>query len=348
MSEPVYIPNLKTSDSELRALRHLSTEVRNRILPAFEITRSRITTKNPEGSVFRRAEQLIEACGMSKFILDITTETDLMNQEMEGFFDEAAGYAAWRDFLATSFGNEIVPCAQYVDGGGEQEFKRQIDKLVTHYGTVALRTSVSDRDDTRRLYEWALEVTPSQNIILIGSLYFLEQGHTSIYLDRCRLFLRDVVGNRPPKLLAFPGSSFPKAVGSGEYGEDGEGQFAAIELPLYKDLEKSFGNLPLIYSDYAAVHPIRYPTRGGSWVPRIDVVYDGHFAFSRLRNPDGGYAAAARAINGLYGKSLPECWGSEQIKLAAHGTVPGRSPSYWISARINMWITQRAYELREE
>lgn len=345
MTDPLYIPNLKTSDSELRALRHLSTKVRERILPTFEITRSRITTKNPKGSVYRRAEQLLEAFSASRFILDVTTETDLMNDEMEGFFDEAGGYAAWRNFLAASFNSEIIPCLLYSDGGGELQFKLQVQKLVERHGAIALRTSVSDRVDTLQLYQWATEVTASKNVIVIGSLYFLEQGLQSVYLDRCRLFLTEVIGNQPPGLLAFPGSSFPKSVGSGDYGEDHEGEFSAMEIPLFDQLRKSYPNFPLIYSDYATVHPIRYPTRGGSWVPRIDIFHNGKFVFSRLRAADGGYATAAETIEAAYGKSLPDCWGSEQIALAAHGPVPGRSPSYWISARINMWITQRVLDL---
>lgn len=346
--DPIYIPNLKTSDSELRALRYLSQEVRDRILPAFEITRSRVTKKAPHGSVHRRAEQLVEASGLSRFVLDVTTEADLMNEEMEAFFDETNGYAKWRSFVASAFSSNVVPCLLYVEGGDEAEFKRQVAKFADAHTQIALRTSATDRDDAARLYRWALEIVDRDRIIVIGSLYFLEQGLLPIYEDRCRQYLTTVIGNQPSHLVAFPGSSFPKAVGSGEYGEDDGGEFVALEIPLFQQLKSTYRNMPLVYSDYAAVHPIRYPTRGGTWVPRIDVFDGQRFAFSRLRSDDGGYAAAARNIVGAYGNSLPDCWGSEQIRMAATGVLPGRSPSYWISARINMWITQRAFDLSLE
>ncbi|MGY3233370.1 hypothetical protein ACVMAJ_000260 [Bradyrhizobium sp. USDA 4448] len=346
MADPLYIPNLKTSDSELRAIRQLSAAVRERILPAFEITRSRVTKKLPRGSVSRRAEQLVEASAISRFILDVTTETDLMNEEMQAFFDEAGGYSRWRAFIASAFGSEIIPCLLYVDGGSEQDFRRQVEQLATKHEMVALRTSATDREDTLRLYRWALEVVPAERIIIIGSLYFLDQGLQQLYFDRARDFITTVIGNRPrPKALAFPGSSFPKTVGSPPYGQDDGGKFSAMEVPLYSELRTAYPQLPLVYSDYAAVHPIRYPTKGGGWVPRIDIHDQGSFAFSRLRQPDGGYAAAARNIVAQYGNRLPDCWGSDQIKLAATGAVPGRSPSFWISARINMWITQRTLDL---
>lgn len=345
MFDPLYIPNLKTSDSELRALRNLSPSVRERLLPAFEITRSRVTKKLPKGSVFRRAEQLIEASGSSNFILDVTTEPDLMNEEMVAFFDEAGGYSNWRTFVSEAFAPEVIPCLLFDEGGVETEFKKQVQRFGESHARVALRTSATDRKDAAKLYQWAIEELGFDRIVVIGSLYFLERGLQPVYFDRCRQFLTEVMGNRPPGLLAFPGSSFPKAVGSNGYGADDGGEFPASELPLFEQLQSTFPNMPLVYSDYASVHPIRYPTKGGSWVPRIDIFDRGNFVFSRLRSSDGGYAAAARNIVKQHGAGLPDCWGGDQIKSAATGVVPGRSPSFWISARINMWITQRTLAL---
>jgi hypothetical protein len=346
MSDPVYIPNLKTSDSELRALRYLASSVKDKILPVFELTRSRITTKNPNGSVIRRAEQVTEIYGDGDFILDVTTESDLMNPQMGAFFDEANGYANWRSFLSSMFPSKIYPCVQYVEGGTEVEFKRQVEELSSRYEKVVLRTSVFDLE-VNQLYLWMLDVTDSRRVIVVGNVFFLEQQANAVYVDRCRGFLSEVIGNRLPDAVAFPGSSFPKSVAIGVYGKDDSGKFSAVELDLYETLTREFPNMPLVYSDYASVHPIRYPTRGGGWVPRIDVFQSGEFVYSRLRNDDGGYAAAAKVIMRNYGNSLPACWGTEQIRQAATGNVPGRSPSFWISARINMWITQRANDLSE-
>jgi len=216
--------------------------------------------------------------------------------------------------------------------------------LIERYGKIALRTSVSDLE-ANELYKWSADVTSLKNIMVIGSIYFIDQQSNEVYFDRCSRFLSTVIGNQIPEAIAFPGSSFPKSVGMGPYGNDDGGNFPALELPLYARLKKTFANMPLVYSDYASVHPIRYPTRGGSWVPRIDIFQNGHFTFSRLRNQDGGYAEAAKVIMRNFGNTLPNCWGSEQIKQAAEITVPGKSPSFWISARINMWITQRTMEL---
>lgn len=344
MITQLYIPNLKTSDAELRALRYLQPGVKKVILPVFELTRSRVTKKLPEGSVYRRAEQLVEVYGDSDFILDITTENDLLNAEMDSFFDEANGYAKWRNFLEGTFKNNVIPCLQYEEAGTKEQFQRQAVALVSRFGRAAIRTSVFDAE-AANLYSWALEAAGEENIILMGSLYFLDKQSEGVYLDRCSNYLTRVIGNRIPDAVAFPGSSFPKSVATKPYGEDAQGKFPALELPLFASLKRNFSNMPLIYSDFASVHPIRYPTKGGTWVPRIDVFSGGEFAYSRLRAADGGYVQAAKNIMKDFGSSLSDSWGAEQIKQAAQGILPGRSPSFWISARINMWITQRARAL---
>jgi len=318
--------------------------VKQVILPVFELTRSRVTKKLPEGSVHRRAEQLTDVYGHSDFILDLTTENDLLNGEMDSFFDEANGYAKWRNFLEGAFERNVIPCLQYVEAGTREEFQRQASALVSRFGRVAIRTSVFDAE-AANLYAWALEAAGEKNLIVLGSLYFLDSQSDGAYLDRCSGFLTRVIGNRIPDAVAFPGSSFPSRVGTKPYGEDAQGTFPALELPLFASLTRSFPNMPLVYSDFASVHPIRYPTKGGAWVPRIDVFSGGQFAYSRLRAGDGGYVQAAKNIMQKYGASLPASWGTEQIRQAAQGALPGRSPSFWISARINMWITQRAREL---
>lgn len=344
MISQVYIPNLKTSDAELRALRYLSADVKDRILPAFELTRSRVTPKAPEGSVYRRAEQLLETYGEREFVIDLTTENDLLNSEMESFFDEANGYEKWRAFLVQTFSRGVIPSLQYIEEGSRENFQLQAARLAERFGRVAIRASVFDVE-ARTLYAWASEAVGDSNVILMGSLFFLDPESQGIYFSRCTQFLNSVVGNSRPAAIAFPASSFPKSVGIKPYGDDADGEFPALELPLYSSLKRTYGNLPLVYADYASVHPIRYPTRGGSWVPRIDVFANGNFAYRRLRNDDGGYVQAARNVVGDFGSLLPACWGADQIRQAATGVLPGRSPSFWISARINMWVTQQARSL---
>ena len=101
---------------------------------------------------------MIEVYGNSDFILDLTTVNDLLNPEMDSFFDQNNGYANWRNFLEGTFNGRIVPCLQYEEAGSREDFQKQTSALVSRFGKVALRTSVFDAE-AATLYAWALEVT---------------------------------------------------------------------------------------------------------------------------------------------------------------------------------------------
>jgi hypothetical protein len=337
----MYYPNLKTSDSELRAVRFLNNRTKRNITPIFELTRSRKTKALPNGSATRRLEQLVDVYGDSPFILDLATEEDIINDEIIGLFDEANGYARWLRFIRELSDSKVTPCALYVEDGGRKSFQTQIEKIVEQYGKVCLRTSVAD-EDAAKLYRWAVEASDAKKIILCGTLYYIEPFRIENYKSLVGAYIENVVGNRVPSTLLFPGSSFPRYVTDRDGGEDLSGEFSALELEVENSARRRFSNLPIEPSDFASVHPIRYPTGGGNWIPRIDIFDGTNYRYVRTRRDDGGYESAAQELKKSLVDSLPDCWGKRQIEEAMGGRVTGGSPSFWISVRINCWITQRA------
>lgn len=337
----MYFPNLKTTDSELRAVRHLSADVKKRITPIFELTRSRKTTLAPSGSLKRRAEQLREIYGNHKFIIDLCTEQDLMNDETVALFDETGGYSNWQLFLQENFSKMTVPCALYIEGGHEIQFKRQVSALVEQYGKICIRTSVLD-EFASTLYQWALDVTEADHVILCPVLFYIDRTEYEKVRNACEFYVSSVVGNRYPGVLIFAGSSFPRYVTELPGCVDDKGSFPLSEVKLEDELRQRFPVLIRNKADFASVHPHRYPTKGGTWVPRIDFVDGDSFRYSRVRRGQGGYAAAAMRIDTASIAKLPKCWGADQIISAKNGKVLGGSPSFWISVRINCWITQRS------
>lgn len=140
----MYHPNLKTSDAELRAIRHLSGEDKGRIRPIFELTRSRVTKSLPEGSLVRRLEQLLDAYGEFPYILDLCTQSELMNSETLNLFDESDGYRNWIQFLDDYAGMLVLPCLLYDDDGSKENFQAQAVELHKRYGHICLRISATD------------------------------------------------------------------------------------------------------------------------------------------------------------------------------------------------------------
>lgn len=337
---PRYVPVLKTTDSELRAVKFLSADVKNDIMPLFELTRSRKTKALPEGSVSRRMHQLLEIYGSGKFILDVTTEEDLLNSEIISFFDEHDGYRHWIEFLRDNASEETIPCALYSEDGSKLNFCNQVQTLLNRHSKICIRGGVSDSNLVRQLYSWALEVADHSNIIIGGSVYFVARGMLPHAELETRQFITTVIGNTPPDMVFVSSSSYPKYVVEAGYGNDSEGEFRAFERDLTLSVQNALPNLPIIHSDYASVHPIRYNTSARGWVPRVDGVGDSLYAFRRYRDGDGGYARAAREVYSRLRSQMVDCWGTEQIRDAAvSGRLGGRSPSFWISVRVNQWIT---------
>ncbi|PDT13962.1 hypothetical protein CO670_25395 [Rhizobium sp. J15] len=335
-----YVPVLKTTDSELRALKFLTSEIKSHILPAFELTRSRKTKGLPDGSATRRMEQVIEVYGRNNFILDLSTESDLINEEIISFFDQDDGYRNWINFLSGYAEYPIIPCALYEEDGTKADFCAQVSSLVSSFGKICIRGGATDAILIRQLMIWALEATSPDNIIVGGSIYFIPRGMLPNYEAIASQFIQDTVGNYAPHTLFVSSSAYPKYVVDTGYGTDSAGAFDATEFALTDNLVRRFPNLNIAHSDYASVHPIRYATNARGWVPRVDAITD-RYSFRRYREADGGYARAAREIYSASGTSLVECWGTDQIRNAAlNGRLGGRSPSFWISVRINQWISR--------
>lgn len=78
-----YFPILKTSYAELKGYENLSDKEKDSIIPIFELTRSRITKNNSEGTLSLRMQDLFEKVGDRPFILDLTTEEALSNKEID-------------------------------------------------------------------------------------------------------------------------------------------------------------------------------------------------------------------------------------------------------------------------
>ncbi|WP_231698943.1 beta family protein [Sinorhizobium fredii] len=273
--------------------------------------------------------------------MDLCTEQDLMNDETLELFDETGGYSNWLSFLQKNFSKPVIPCALYIELGREIEFKRQVSAIVAQFGKVCIRTSVLD-EFASTLYGWALDATFPENIVLCPVLYYIDENQYDKVRNACEFYIIDVVGNSYPDVLIFAGSSFPRYVTELPGCGDEKGSFPLIEVRLENELRQKYPLLLKNKADFASVHPHRYPTKGGNWVPRIDYVDGGNFRYSRVRRDKGGYAAAAMRIDTPSIAKLPKCWGADQIMSAKNGKVLGGSPSFWISVRINCWITQRS------
>lgn len=345
-----YSPILKTTDAELKALRHLGLEVLESALPILELTRSRRSKNNPEGSIAKRIDQIQDILGKHPFILDVTTEPAMSNAQIDSIlFGGADGFRSWirqvRDMRDQ--GLLVIPMIHY-DPVHEVGVGRQIKRLLKLSPVLAFRVDPHDDDLDHYLRFFAQHMNISDLILVLDGRYLsLSNNPDGDYADYFHGKVTHIQSSHAPKGIVCAFSSFPDSVTRKHYGDDESGTFPVAELVTNRNLQ----SVGVVAGDYGSVHPLRYSTGGGTWIPRIDFVGDDdQFHYHRYRREDGGYVrAAGKVVDDEHYQAIagPFTWGDTEIELAAGGEPSGKSPSHWIAVRVSLYITQMTLKFRE-
>jgi len=356
MKDIVYVPIIKTGDAEIRGVENLTEELKNNITPLFELTRSRRSRKVPEGDIFRRLNRLEEAYGRRRFIIDLTADPSLSNEQIERLHDSHRGYNSWLRFLVSlqERFREIIPVIQISDIGvdSEAEFYRRIQaqvRALNKYFDIIVYRFPLEYQDFKGDIAAICDAISNNKVMCIIDATFIAQNKSNIYSSRAL----DVINEIEEFSLwntALAATSFPRNP-AGDGGET-EDEFRLEECTFYQEVSDGLEFSP-IYGDYATIHPTRSPQAGGQgWVPRIDVpTQDTIFYFrSRRDSIETSYRPAYIRIGERMCRDerymrvrneIEACWGIEQIELAAQGYPQGLSPSFWISVRMNTHMTLR-------
>lgn len=339
-----YIPLLKTTDAELKGYAQLDDKIKDKILPLFELTKSRKTKSSPYGSIEKRMEKLKEIVQERPFILDLTSHEDMMNVQIDNLLDESNGFENWRDFLSSHKEFNIIPVIHVIPDDIDQT-KALVKWLEQqNYEHYALKVESYDNDTFSYVSSIAEAIGSLSKLILIIDAGFIETdshpAKAQQCINRCNELTGIEIGN-----IAILSSSFPKSVkGHTPLCLDHRGEFPKLDKALQDTVCTSTG-IPLVYGDYASIHPIRYNIGGGGWVPRVDFPTSDSYIYTRYRREEGGYALAAEKMLQEPRFEVINCWGNNEIHVAASGTPNGLSPSYWIAVRLNLHITREVLRL---
>ena len=351
----VYFPILKTTDAELKAYEHLDIYVKEKILPIFELTRSRKSSKNVDRSIYKRLDKIEELCKDSPFILDLSIDSQLTNDQIKNILNSPkGGFPEWIN-LITELKNKnlkVIPVIHY-NPYFLDDVATEITELQKISKYLAFRVDIDDPDIINYLQEIQKSCSLS-NVILILDAKFIDcrrfASDASEVFDSTLQNLISVFGYKKfwGVLCAF--SCFPDSVT--KYGNDKYGHFLRLEKSTFISLKQRYGQFINIYpSDYASVHPIRYDTAGGQWIPRIDFFDDSFAYYYRFRREDGGYVVAAQMTiqdkNYIPIKEF-QVWADDEINIASKGNPNGSNPSHWISCRVNSYISRNVVEFKDE
>ncbi len=356
MSDIIYVPIIKTSDAEIRGVENLSEDIKSKITPLFELTRSRKSKNIPRGDIIRRLNRLEEVYGTRQFILDLTADPESRNKQIEDLQDNSKGYKNWINFLDSIKEEfpEIIPVIQISDIGVDNakdfydRIKKQAERLNKNFNNIVYRFPLEYEDFKGDLTAVCQEMS-GEKIICIIDAGFITQEKSSIYSTKAVSVIEELK-DFPLGSIVLAATSFHK--NPTEFGGEKYGEFR-LEESLFYEKVNSKAKSDLIYGDYATINPMRSQQAGGrGWVPRIDMPTKDLIFYHRYRKSEieASYAKAYTRVAKLVSnehrykvvkKQIGDCWGIEQIELAAEGYPQGLSPSFWISVRMNIHITLR-------
>lgn len=289
-----YMPILKTRPSENKAYEKLTDAVKDKILPIIEMTGAR-SYKYPKthktlagmvrpGDINKKIDNILSLVKTRPFILDITDDESLMYDGINIIKNPENGYQEWRRFLTKNenFKQLVIPTIQF-DTNYIADTFLQIKELNKEFKYLALKISAfkfNNPDKCSNLFnvhnlsantiiqsiiDKIVEITGNDKLILILDFGFISEfeKYKSI-IDEC---LNNLTNTSHLKAIIPVSSSFPSYV-----KPIPEDTFEAQEGILYTHIQNTKNYSNICFGDYASLHPVKYPTSGGGWIPRIDYI----------------------------------------------------------------------------
>jgi len=341
-----YFPAFKTRDSELKAYENLSNTIKDRILPILSLTRSRISKTNKYGGLEKKLDVLGRIFKDRHFILDLATEESVINFEISDLFNSfSEGYAQWINFIKKHKDKlpKLIPCIHF-NPDHIEDVKKQILNLADFNHYLAIRLPA---DNEEELIDYVNKINDhySEKIILI--LDCVE----NIEIDFQNLILK--LNLQCFKKVICLNSTFPQSMPKNE-----QGYIELTEQKYYFDYLLNFKYV--CYGDYACCYPIRYDIKARGWIPRIDIpviksrdqkdlIY---YAKERMNTKDkfdskSAYEKCAKKLLNVQeiiklqkdNTNINDIWGWQMFQSLCKGQVLGCSPSFWISVRMNIYMS---------
>lgn len=351
---------VRTGDSELRAMKNLSPEVLNKILPVVELTRGRARNSGtkekpkfiyPYDSKLKKVNEIFMGIQIA---LDVTSDEGLSSQEIDQLFDYSNGYANWISLLngLSSKGLILIPSIlrNYHDENFEENFKKQVCALSASFSEVMYRCTLDDEgivDDVRLICE---NLNENCNLLIILDCGWVSPASYKDPANMCIIRIQQLKEILEVKQFSIVvcSTTFPNNVS--EIGDDSSDTFDLKEIDLYGLVAKKYPEV--VYGDYGSINPVRNDqiimARG--WIPRIDVALEDKIYYYRERKGSRGYSdtytsVARKAVSDERFPSSIEAWGISQIQNCALADAPSASPSFWISVRMSTHIMQQINRL---
>lgn len=369
-----YVPFLKTQEAELKAVRELSSDVKERILPFVILTKARSNGKaylerNPDkidGDIDKNLKKWKDAFGVtSPFFLDLSSEEVRKNAQIRDLILPDGGYSNWVNFVREKKQEfpHVIPLIQINDEGdksGGVNKKLQLNSLLDNFDYVGYREEIfSSEDDANDFAGYIHEtlegvllaegIAPTKLILILDVGYLFPKKHYQAAEKVVNIL--NAIGDLCIQHVIVTGTSFPLTLS--DFVEDQkvdeyEGVLSSETVPMYQRIISEYRGATMpIYGDYALIHPVKNTNESYArgWIPRIDVSCGCNMHFiRRRRGKKGDYRTtyqdvAYRVVSKKWFSNVPECWGKDTINDAAWGKVEQAIPRFWVAVRANIHIS---------
>ena len=349
-----YTVIVKTAEAEIRALENTEKTLLQQLFPIIEITRGRKVTKGgiekyPFDKRLAKIKKVFEG---QVVCFDLTSDESLSSEEIDFLYNPNNGYENWVNFIIglkeECIFKEIIPTIvlNMEDDDFNNNLALQVINLKSNFTSILYRNSIADEncyDDFVSLKEKLEGV----NFYILLDCGYSPQASLNNVAEKsiARINnIKSILGDTTKYIICS--NSFPNNVS--EIGNEKTDTFSLSEIYIYDLVSK---NIPeIIYGDYASINPRRNDTiiMARGWIPRIDVPLCKAIYYYKKRRPKGvtayasTYTSVAQSV--ISDSKFPNninCWGIKQIISCAEGGAPSASPSFWISVRMNIHITQQ-------
>lgn len=363
----MYIPIIKTGEAEIRAISKLTPTMLKDMMPIIELTRGRQRTitdgvkKIVSYPFENRLLKVKEYLNEQTVFLDLTTDENLLSNEVFELYSPQNGYLNWRHFINSNIGengfSDVIPAIlfNWDDDDFVSNFKIQVESLGNEYHNVMYRSSIQTKDCYDEL-PLILKYLPQDcNLWIVLDGGYIQDSAVTLAYKRCKKRIHNIINRllsgRNAHFIVVA-TSYPERVL--DYDDANPIIISNAEVKLHECLRKDFPDL--YYGDYAGTNPIRKDrvVMARGWIPKIEIPLRDKTKVYWRKRPKGTteykhtYVMVAEDVindpdfpTHLHGK-----WGIDEILRCADGDVPSSAPSFWISVRMYNHIYQQLMRLK--
>lgn len=365
----MYIPIIKTGEAEIKASEKLTPGMLDRITPIIELTRGRQkTTKQGNGKIVtypfdKRLTKIKEVFKGRTVFFDLTTDVDLLSNEVHSLYHFANGYERWRSFIKDNVGEDgfgrIIPSVllNWDDNDFEINFGLQVKELAENCGAVMYRSAIQTKDCYDELPLLLKYLPRGCELWIVLDVGYLQDSAVELAYNRCKKRIQNIndriLHGRIAKFVVAS-TSYPERVF--DYGEGNPIVISHSEVKLYERLKIVYPDI--VYGDYAGINPIRQDlvVMARGWIPRIDIplIYKTKVYWKRrpkgTTEYKGTYVSVAEEVvnDADFPTRLKGTWGIDEIVKCADGEVTSCVPNFWISVRMFNHIYKQLIRIEKE